>query len=100
MKLVFLSLVSALVLSGCNQTVKREYVPMPPTIQVVKVPVAKPWPQPPVVNRPHLPISELTEEDKADKDKVIKATTATVQVLIDYSSGLENTINVYRVKKK
>lgn len=59
--------------------------------QVIDRAVVQPWPEPPVIARP---IIQLSEND-ADKEK-IRNLNITIIELMDYSRQLENSLNGYR----
>ena len=72
-------------LFGCGQT------------KIVKVPVPIPCPEPPEIQQPKLPISDL--DANAKYDEVAKAYAETVILLKEHSEKLEHLLNSYRKNK-
>ena len=85
MKRILTILLFSLLLGACS------LLPMAPTAEI---PIAVPCTVPPIVVRPHLQISDLTETDGADV--VIRAYVSTVVTLEGYASSLEILLNGYR----
>lgn len=77
-------------LSGCALTQERVRVEYRDVVKPVLT-----CPAPPTITRPHLPIDDLTEEDKKNPDKVAKAYKATVKVLQGYGIQLETALKKY-----
>lgn len=74
-------------LVGCGFT-RTQYRDVPvPVYQV---------PAPPSIDRPHLPIYDLTATDSNDTEKVIKAYLTSVRLLLNYSEALSEIVNTYR----
>lgn len=78
-----------MVLSACGTV--REHV----VFQEVKVPVYVVV-EPPVVQRPELEISTLSEEQKKDPGELAKAHKITIKQLQQYSENLEKIIEKQR----
>lgn len=93
-KKLFYILIVSLMLVGCNSPPKVET-----EIQEVKTPILY-CPAPPEINRPALPISDLTEEQKQDHDAVVKHYRASIEVLIGYAKRLEKVVNQYNKNNK
>lgn len=83
MKYIFLFL--PLLLFGCASP------------QIIKVPVIQPWPEPPIIERPNLPISN-TQLNTLDYGQFNKTIKISIKELMDYSEKLELIINSYRTK--
>lgn len=66
----------------------------PPQTVTVQGPVAVPCPPPPIVNRPALPLSDLTPE--SGPDAVMRAYAASVAALMGYAAELERLLDGYR----
>lgn len=74
------ALVLCLFLAGC--------------VPVVKIPVPVPCPQPPAIERPHLPVADLRPGDSPAA--VQKAQVLTIRILRDYAVELETIVEGYR----
>lgn len=64
-------------------------------VQEVKTPILY-CPAPPNFNKPRLPITELTPEQKKDYDAVAKAAKATIKAQEGYINVLEKIIEQYQ----
>ena len=79
-------LLLVLLLAGCAHTeTKVEYITVDP-------------PQPPVINRPPLPVLEATKE--MDAGTIIQLHRETIKVLQSWGLELEAALNAYRKDKK
>lgn len=75
--------------SGCGLFgTTRDYRNVPVPIYVV--------PSPPTIERPHLPIYDLSVVDKEDTDKVIRAYLVSFRLLLAYAEAQEEIIRTYR----
>lgn len=87
MKRLFLLM---LLLVGCSPREIVRYEPVE-----VRVPVAVPWPEPPVLERPVLPIETLPAS--ASPADVLRAYVASALLLMAYVEELEALLDAYRV---
>lgn len=82
-------LILCALLAGCNliptKTVYEEY-PVP----VYKVP------EPPSIDRPYLPIYDLSPADNNDTEKVIRAYVISVRLLLNYAKAQEEILKTYK----
>jgi len=78
------ALVVAALLAGCAA----------PDPRIVEIPVAAEVPEPPVIERPRLPLEDLTPDAKPDE--VMRSYRATVEVLMQYARDLETALDAYR----
>lgn len=87
-KILVISIMALVLTTGCfNRTQQYRDVPVP----VFQVPA------PPDIERPHLPIHDLTSSDhRNDVEKVIRAYIVSVRLLLNYSEALEEIVDTYR----
>ena len=75
-------------ITGCETLkIKKE-------VQKVSVPILY-CPAPPKIERPKLPIHQMTKEDLQKDGEVAKRYKATVKALIGYAKELESSLNEY-----
>lgn len=86
MKIILIIFLSV-ALSGCTWFTRTEYQEYPVPVYTV--------PAPPSIDRPELPIHELTEEDRKDTDKVIRAYIVSIRLLLNYAVAKEKIIQKY-----
>ena len=86
-----------LILAGCVGDGNSPNVATPPQIQVVKIPVVRQIPSPPVINKPDLAINHLPAN--ATQEQKIKAEELTTVQLVTYSNKLKSALEVYRTNK-
>lgn len=83
----FLSLcVLCIFLVGCPGSVEYRNVPIP----VYQVPM------PPALERPVLPIHNLSTEDRNDSDKVIRAYLVSMRLLLNYAHAQTEILSTYK----
>jgi len=86
-KTIALVFISLLLLTACGrETIRYESYPLP--VYVV--------PPPPEINRPHLPIYDLSIQDVQDTPKVLRAYVVSVRLLLNYAEAKEAIASTYK----
>lgn len=83
---LLIAILSISLLSGCS-LFQRQYRDVPvPVYQV---------PAPPTIEKPALPIHDLTAADVMDTQRVIRAYVVSTRLLINYSEALRQIVDTY-----
>lgn len=94
-KSLIVALVASVALSGCSLFSPK----IKTDVQKVLIPVVS-IPMPPEMERPELPIDNMSQEQIDSDGEVVKHYKATVKVLQNYINELELVIENYRVQSK
>ncbi len=90
--LIFIALILSLSACGGNP------IKVTTSTIEVKVPVISEQPPPPEIDRPVLPIHTIVNDDT--DGEIAKKFNATVRILLDYSTNLEDIIETYKKSDK
>lgn len=86
-KFIAISVLALAFTTGCfNRPNQYRDVPVP----VYQVPA------PPSIERPHLPIHDLTASDRDNLDRIVRAYVVSVKLLLVYSVALDQVVETYR----
>lgn len=85
--------VIVLFMAGCSTTPEIKYVDRPIQVEIM---VPAEIPEPPVINRPFLPIQLLKPENITDPDKVARYYVKSIRLLETYAAQLQCALDAYR----
>lgn len=86
-----------LILAGCATEPEIKYIDRPVRVEIM---VPADIPEPPVINRPFLPIELLKPENITDPDKVARYYVKSIRLLETYSAQLQCALDAYRTESE
>jgi hypothetical protein len=84
-------------MAGCSQAPVIKYVDRPVQVEIM---VPADIPEPPVINRPFLPIELLQPENIVDPDKIARYYVKSVRLLETYAAQLQCALDAYRTESE